>query len=266
MVKLPDGALGPCRRAFPFGLRFGALRDDRLRLVHRRLVFDDRLGPSTSGCRSRSNARAPRPPTKPTISFRSSTGPSTRCATIQSIVRIWCPKTYSIPKPKGAPSPSIAPSLMARLRATLTPPARPCERTSEPTVNACAPFCRSGKLEAHRYRGMASAGHECNRGARAAGGEPLSRPPRTHEDRNASLAERRAWGGRETRPKGSGSGFGVVVFGRSVLLEDSLGDEACILPNGALDPVGHLRTRFQEDFGVLPPLAEPHAVERKPGA
>src|SRR3984957_21047013 len=67
-------------------------------------------------------------------------------------------------------------------------------------------------------------------------------------------------------PKGSRSGFfGVVVLGL-VLFENTLGDQSRILPNGALDPVGHLRIRLQERLEVFPALAEPYAVERKPGA
>src|ERR1700728_643476 len=67
-------------------------------------------------------------------------------------------------------------------------------------------------------------------------------------------------------PKGSRSGFfGVVLFGLA-FFEDTVGDQTGILPNSVLDLVGHLLIGFQERFGVFPPLAQPYAVERKPGA
>src|SRR6202044_1165127 len=73
-------------------------------------------------------------------------------------------------------------------------------------------------------------------------------------------------GGSRDAPKGSRSGFFGVVLGLAILFEDTLGDQSRILPNGALDLVGHLRIRLQEGFGVFPALAQPYAVERKPRA
>src|ERR1700735_2466325 len=73
-------------------------------------------------------------------------------------------------------------------------------------------------------------------------------------------------GGSRDAPKGSRSGFFGVVLGLAILFEDTLGDQSRILPNGALDLVGHLRIRLQAGFGVFPALAQPYPVERKPGA
>src|SRR6202035_4246878 len=73
-------------------------------------------------------------------------------------------------------------------------------------------------------------------------------------------------GGSRDAPEGSRSGFfGVVLFGLAVF-EDTLGEQTGILPNGVLNLVSHLLIGFQERFGVFPPLAQPYAVERKPGA
>src|ERR1700727_1366687 len=73
-------------------------------------------------------------------------------------------------------------------------------------------------------------------------------------------------GGARDAPKGSQSGFFGVVLFRPRIFENTLGDQSRILPNGVLDLVGRLFIRLQEGFGVFPALAQPYAVERKPGA
>ena len=58
-------------------------------------------------------------------------------------------------------------------------------------------------------------------GAKAAGGGPLSRPPRTREDQNSFPSGwARLLKGTQGAPKGSGSGVAVfaLVFGRTTLL------------------------------------------------
>src|SRR5271154_5344674 len=61
---------------------------------------------------------------------------------------------------------------------------------------------------------------------------PAAAPPGTREGlTNAFLADGRAaeGGGRETRPKESGSDFGGVVGRRTVVFENALGDQAGVL-------------------------------------
>ena len=68
-------------------------------------------------------------------------------STIQSIVRIWYPKTYYIPDTKGrtiAEHRAIADGVAVRRHGRCG--TKPCARTSSPRQSACAPSCRPGKL------------------------------------------------------------------------------------------------------------------------
>jgi hypothetical protein len=120
----------------------------------------------------------------------------------------------------------------------------------------------------HRKVAAALTGREAKPGARERREVNRSRArPERAKVKYASLADGCALRrGGEGASKGSGSDFGVVVFRLAVLFEDTLGDQTRILTNGVLDPVGHFRTCLQEGFRVFPALAEPHAVEREPGA
>ncbi len=81
-------------------------------------------------------------------------------------------------------------------------------------------------------------------GASAAGGDRSRARPERAKARNASrpmhapLEE-----GTRGAAKGGESGFfGAVFFRRAGVFEDALGEKAGVLSNGALDPVGDLRT------------------------
>src|SRR5262245_13818475 len=49
-------------------------------------------------------------------------------------------------------------------------------------------------------------------------------------------------------------------------LKDLPGDQACVLANGALDLLGHVRMLFQILLGVLASLADALRIEGEPGA
>ncbi len=94
----------------------------------------------------------------------------------------------------------------------------------------------------------------------------LARPRRTMT-KPGSLADGPASLARDARrAQGARSGLGVVFLGGAVVVENAVGDEAGVLPDGALDLVGRLRIGLQIGLGVLPALPEPHAVEGEPGA
>ena len=78
---------------------------------------------------------------------------------------------------------------------------------------------------------------------RESGGRgPLSRAPRTREGSLPWRRTRLLRRGTRGAAQGGESGFGVVFFRRAGVFENALGEKAGVLSNGALDPVGDLRT------------------------